>query len=76
MESQNNNTTSSKLGLVAKTTPNYISQIHGALSLTELLKMKNDARGHRAHPVKGTIDVICKQMKKQSSPTVNRRQIH
>ena len=44
------------LVMVAKTAPNYVSQIPGALPLTEL--QKNNTHGHRTYSAKGTINVI------------------
>ena len=44
------------LVMVAKTAPNYDSQIPGAPSLTELQKMT--LMGTAAYPAKGTIDAI------------------
>ena len=43
-------------GIVAKAAPNYVSQIPGAPSLTEL--QKNNAYRHRTYPAKSTINVI------------------
>ena len=43
-------------GIVAKAAPNYVSQIPGAPSLTEL--QKNNTYRHRTYPTKSTINVI------------------
>ena len=43
------------LGMVANTTLDYVSQIPGAPSLTEL---KKSTHGHLTYPAKGTINVI------------------
>lgn len=43
-------------GIVAKAASNYVSQIPGAPSLTEL--QKNNAYRHRTYPTKSTINVI------------------
>ena len=43
------------LVMVAKTAPNYVSQISGAPSLTELQKITHE---QYPYPAKGTINVI------------------
>ena len=43
-------------GIVAKATPNYVSQTPGAPSLTEL--QQNNTYRHRTYPTKITINVI------------------
>ena len=45
------------LGMVAKTSSNYVSQIPGARSLTVNKTTKNNTHGHRTYPTKSPVNV-------------------